>query len=301
VCRLLHVYAYVSDPACLFHPGSLFLVPPSSCAVKRNSSSSTETSQTFTWWTSPTSGSVYQVLDTLTSLCLCDSCDLWNVPFFSFVSRFVMSPDKDQDGEFKWIDKSPITFSNYGPNWPQNTADSWDCGQIYTGRNGHSGILALNILVYVFSWRPTSLYLLLQETMQGNGKQPTAIRAWASFVRWRADRTPNRLQLPVSQTSRLLFTPRLEKDTLTAVICFVCFRFPLWRWIFVVRRLLLSIWDRVGEKLAWCRGSLQQRAGPPRQRALRGGSQFHHRWAAKKKPSGSSHNREITKSRNVRT
>ncbi|XP_068430349.1 uncharacterized protein [Clinocottus analis] len=41
--------------------------------------------------------------------------------------------DKDQDGDFKWVDKSPVTFSNYGPSWPKNTAGTWDCGQIYTG------------------------------------------------------------------------------------------------------------------------------------------------------------------------
>lgn len=43
-------------------------------------------------------------------------------------------PDKDQDGDFKWVDKSPIQFSNYGPGWPRNTANFWDCGQIFTGR-----------------------------------------------------------------------------------------------------------------------------------------------------------------------
>ncbi|KAA8584470.1 hypothetical protein FQN60_008255 [Etheostoma spectabile] len=41
--------------------------------------------------------------------------------------------DKDQDGDFKWVDKGAITFSNYGPGWPRNTAGTWDCGQIFTG------------------------------------------------------------------------------------------------------------------------------------------------------------------------
>lgn len=49
---------------------------------------------------------------------------------------FVMSPDKDQDGDFKWVDKSLITFSNYGAGWPRNTAGLWDCGQIFTGKTG---------------------------------------------------------------------------------------------------------------------------------------------------------------------
>lgn len=42
-------------------------------------------------------------------------------------------PDKDKDGEFKWVDKTAITFSNYGPGWPRNTEVLWDCGQIFTG------------------------------------------------------------------------------------------------------------------------------------------------------------------------
>uniref|UniRef100_A0A3Q3IFE0 C-type lectin domain-containing protein n=1 Tax=Monopterus albus TaxID=43700 RepID=A0A3Q3IFE0_MONAL len=29
--------------------------------------------------------------------------------------------DKDQDGVFKWVDKTAITFSNYAPGWPKNT------------------------------------------------------------------------------------------------------------------------------------------------------------------------------------
>ncbi|XP_033951501.2 uncharacterized protein [Pseudochaenichthys georgianus] len=41
--------------------------------------------------------------------------------------------DKDQDGAFKWVDKSPVTFSNYLPGWPKNTVATWDCGQIFTG------------------------------------------------------------------------------------------------------------------------------------------------------------------------
>ncbi|XP_063066766.1 macrophage mannose receptor 1, partial [Engraulis encrasicolus] len=41
--------------------------------------------------------------------------------------------DKDQDGNFQWVDKTHIEFSNWRANYPQNTANSWDCGQIYTG------------------------------------------------------------------------------------------------------------------------------------------------------------------------
>lgn len=45
------------------------------------------------------------------------------------------SPDKDQDGHFRWVDKTEVTFSNYGPGWPKNTANIWDCGQIFTGES----------------------------------------------------------------------------------------------------------------------------------------------------------------------
>lgn len=37
--------------------------------------------------------------------------------------------------------------------------------------------------------------------MMANGKQPTALRAWVTFVRWQEDRTRNRLHLLVSQTN----------------------------------------------------------------------------------------------------
>nr|XP_021324869.1 macrophage mannose receptor 1-like [Danio rerio] len=41
--------------------------------------------------------------------------------------------DKDQDGTFRWVDKTAIEFSNWSPNFPQDTPKQWDCGQIYTG------------------------------------------------------------------------------------------------------------------------------------------------------------------------
>ncbi|XP_061732556.1 macrophage mannose receptor 1 isoform X2 [Nerophis ophidion] len=43
--------------------------------------------------------------------------------------------DKDQDGTFRWVDKTELNFTNYGPGWPRNTASIWDCGQIFTGNN----------------------------------------------------------------------------------------------------------------------------------------------------------------------
>ncbi|KAJ8402327.1 hypothetical protein AAFF_G00368160 [Aldrovandia affinis] len=41
--------------------------------------------------------------------------------------------DKDHDGTFQWVDKTPITYANWNPNFPQDTDQYWDCGQIYTG------------------------------------------------------------------------------------------------------------------------------------------------------------------------
>lgn len=56
------------------------------------------------------------------------------MPFYIHFSIYdITVPDKDEDGEFKWVDKTAITFSNYGPGWPTNTENLWDCGQIFTG------------------------------------------------------------------------------------------------------------------------------------------------------------------------
>uniref|UniRef100_W5M942 C-type lectin domain-containing protein n=1 Tax=Lepisosteus oculatus TaxID=7918 RepID=W5M942_LEPOC len=41
--------------------------------------------------------------------------------------------DKETDGTFQWEDKKPVTFQNWAPSHPHNTANMWDCGQIYTG------------------------------------------------------------------------------------------------------------------------------------------------------------------------
>ncbi|KAM6975835.1 uncharacterized protein LKV04_015092 [Tautogolabrus adspersus] len=72
--------------------------------------------------------------------------------------------DKDQDGDFRWVDKTAITFSNYGPGWPQNTANSWDCGQIFTGN-------------YQGKWETTNCFKRLGyicEMTGGQNPKPTA-------------------------------------------------------------------------------------------------------------------------------
>ncbi|KAG7499177.1 macrophage mannose receptor 1-like [Solea senegalensis] len=73
--------------------------------------------------------------------------------------------DKDQDGVFKWVDKSPVQFSNYGPGWPRNTAGLWDCGQIFTGN-------------YEGKWETTNCFKSLGfvcEMTGGQNPKPTPI------------------------------------------------------------------------------------------------------------------------------
>lgn len=41
--------------------------------------------------------------------------------------------DKDQDGNFQWVDKTALQFTNWKPGYPKDTTSMWDCGQIYTG------------------------------------------------------------------------------------------------------------------------------------------------------------------------
>ncbi|CAL8384873.1 unnamed protein product [Gadus morhua 'NCC'] len=41
--------------------------------------------------------------------------------------------DKETDGTWAWVDRSPLTLTNWGPGSPRNTDKVWDCGQIFTG------------------------------------------------------------------------------------------------------------------------------------------------------------------------
>ncbi|KAM7392700.1 hypothetical protein PAMA_007697 [Pampus argenteus] len=58
--------------------------------------------------------------------------------------------NKDQDGEFRWADKTGVTFSNYGSGWPRNTEDTWDCGQIFTDSHCDAGYLLYGDFCYHF-------------------------------------------------------------------------------------------------------------------------------------------------------
>ncbi|XP_034047429.1 C-type mannose receptor 2-like [Thalassophryne amazonica] len=66
--------------------------------------------------------------------------------------------DKYEDGKFTWVDRSPITFSNFGPGWPRNTAGLWDCGQIFTGN-------------YAGKWETTNCFKLLGYICEMTGGQ----------------------------------------------------------------------------------------------------------------------------------
>ncbi|KAF7670463.1 hypothetical protein LDENG_00124860, partial [Lucifuga dentata] len=72
--------------------------------------------------------------------------------------------DKDQDGVFRWVDKTAISFSNYGPGWPRNTENIWDCGQIFTGN-------------YAGKWETTNCFKSLGyicEMTGGQNVKPTS-------------------------------------------------------------------------------------------------------------------------------
>lgn len=141
---------------------------PLLCAAKKNSSSSTGNFQTSTRWTSLIFGSVYQVPNTLR---------LAFFPLYPHVRFHERSSltDKDQDGHFRWVDKSEVTYSNYGPGWPQNTANIWDCGQIFTGGNAPSVRGGRN--------PKTEVLFRFQGITTACGKRPTASRAWVTFAR----------------------------------------------------------------------------------------------------------------------
>lgn len=107
---------------------------PHLCTAKKNSSSSTANFQTSTKWTFPTFGLVYQVPNMLHWFFSHFLFTLGKCPLLLTHSHWC-PPDKDQDGHFRWVDKNEVTFSNYGPGWPKNMANIWDCGQIFTGES----------------------------------------------------------------------------------------------------------------------------------------------------------------------
>lgn len=80
-------------------------------------------------WTSPTFGLAYLVFFIFNDKIKV----VVKEPEFDLFFLLISSLDKDKDGSFRWVDKTEIQFSNYGPNWPQNTPNLWDCGQIFTG------------------------------------------------------------------------------------------------------------------------------------------------------------------------
>lgn len=95
----------------------------------------------------------------------------------------VVSSDKDQDGNFQWVDKTHLEFSNWRANFPQNTANMWDCGQIYTGEEENNLIYSYEHLHVFLTFLDITLDITLfcsvpfvQETTMANGRPPTAIK-----------------------------------------------------------------------------------------------------------------------------
>lgn len=82
---------------------------------------------------------------------------LWSVSVICMWTIFLIKTpsDKDQDGTFRWVDKTAVEFSNWSPNFPQNTANQWDCGQIYTGKNHgcQEDTQCHNVCFKRFSWK----------------------------------------------------------------------------------------------------------------------------------------------------
>lgn len=147
-------------------------------------------SLTSTKWTFLTFGSVFQVNNRFFFYCYCWlfyflSSNIQNTRRFYVLIVYylwhiylyftLVLPDKDKDGEFKWVDKSTVQFSNYGPGWPVNTVGIWDCGQIFTGKDWHWNVLSQINLTRFFLhqpssklccrklWRPVGNHQLLQE------------------------------------------------------------------------------------------------------------------------------------------
>ncbi|XP_066502466.1 lymphocyte antigen 75, partial [Hoplias malabaricus] len=72
--------------------------------------------------------------------------------------------DMDQDGSFKWVDKTDVQFSNWNSGFPKNTDKYWDCGQIYTGN-------------YAGKWETTNCFKNLAyicKMVGGQNVKPTA-------------------------------------------------------------------------------------------------------------------------------
>ncbi|KAL2099694.1 hypothetical protein ACEWY4_004088 [Coilia grayii] len=58
--------------------------------------------------------------------------------------------DKDQDGNFQWVDMTYPAYTNWRANFPQDTAKMWDCGQIYTESHCDQGYLLYGDFCYHF-------------------------------------------------------------------------------------------------------------------------------------------------------
>ncbi|CAB1352004.1 unnamed protein product, partial [Coregonus sp. 'balchen'] len=78
--------------------------------------------------------------------------------------------NQDQDGTFRWVDKTDIMFSNWKPNFPKNTANLWDCGD-FSGKwettncfknLGYICKMILIVMLDIFSMETSAITLRLK-------------------------------------------------------------------------------------------------------------------------------------------
>ncbi|KPP79615.1 macrophage mannose receptor 1-like, partial [Scleropages formosus] len=80
--------------------------------------------------------------------------------------------DKDQDGSFNWVDKTPIGYSNWKPGYPQDQTQLWDCGQIYTALPASARCpfqYSMDDCVQLYFFRISSIFFLLCNPGNYNG------------------------------------------------------------------------------------------------------------------------------------
>lgn len=159
-------------------------------------------SPTFTKWTFLTSGSVYQVLTDAHHQTAVSGCKINLTLFSDFFRCQICTRTGILNG---WI-KPPLSFQTMVLVSPETAKASGTVGRstpvgpapFHSGRNRNL-LTCFQHLFRIYS-------PLIQGTMRANGKQPTASRAWVTFVKWPADRTRNPRHLPVSQTPRSLLS-----------------------------------------------------------------------------------------------
>lgn len=137
----------------------------------------------------------------------------------------------DQDGHFRWVDKTEVKFSNYGPGWPHNTANIWDCGQIFTGENW-----ANRWAEVALQSEPTDL--LFPGNYDGLWETTNCLKSLGYICEMTGGQNPKPTTTPGQwDSSESVLLTYAYNHVITVSLCW--FRFPLRPGISVIRRLLL--------------------------------------------------------------